>query len=223
MRDHIALADQVMLVMRTKYRLLSSKELPFDQAFLDVMRTHGIKGFEWHGIKVAIGQILSRRPRKTRAKATKRITAPAKPTVLTVLEDTRGEIVFLTSYGATLTMRRDVRGITVCTAHTDYCSDAVLVAAVAKAARMFTAHDHQAVCDYRVRVLRKTTDHLELKLANKYNAYVTQGKRGAVVMRVTLNAKPVAQSSLPQDIASEARGVAKQYFKGAQSGTLPGM
>lgn len=223
MRDHIALADEVMLVMRTKFREFESKDLPFDRAFIDVMKAHNIAGFEWHTIKVAIGRILSKRPRKPRAKSAKRAERAPASITLTVLEDSRKEIILVTSYGAHLTMRRDVRGVTMCMAHTEHCSDATLAAAVEMATPMFAAHDRQAVRDYRVRVLRKERDVLELKLANKYTAQVTQGKRGSVVMRVTLDGSPRAQSVLPKDIVDDARRVAKQYFKGAGTGTLPGM
>ncbi len=219
MLDVHVLADQVSHFLKTEYQRVPREKLPFNLAFTRVMDSCGVLGKDRISLKKEIGSILAARPRKAKKKPGDTILHPAisLPTMTFVVVEANRRVVVLRCQmmGDNITYRRNGLGQVIYTASTGHPPQVAIALGLLRAEEIFKEMDSVVVRDELIYTESQSDDLITLIIGEKYKMVACRGMRGDIIAQASelQSGKPLKQNEIPKKLVSEARGIARLYFK----------
>ena len=223
MLDKDIIADEISLLLKTKYVNTRKEDKPFDLAFTEIADKHHIMGNARGTLKSEIGTILAKRPRKPKAK---KKSAPAKKTEVQFCVMTRNAhmVEFVSRDRLTFRFLKNLNGSAELLS---YSGAHLPSALLRKAAEVFAKEFFQNRATWITRdtpkpeaIVKKESSatRLVLMINNTFEALFVPTD-SSIAAHITRGGETVRQKDVPSELMKKARAVAITYFRGAS--TLP--
>lgn len=209
MPDAVKIADQISLLLKTKYAKTPRESYPFDLAFIEVMDYYGFTGEERYPLKQHVGQILGKRRRTKKAPS-----QPHPKLNFVTIEKTRGRIILrCPMMGDEITYRRGDDGKVMCVAHTGNPPQIALAQGAEAAESLFDELDRELIRAGTITINERSPALISMVLAEQWSVIARKGVRDIIMnARDTKTGRPVNQSEIPFSLLREARGIAHWFL-----------
>ncbi|KKU78765.1 MAG: hypothetical protein UY04_C0027G0011 [Parcubacteria group bacterium GW2011_GWA2_47_7] len=216
MLDVTILADEVSYLLNTRYRNANREELPFGQAFTDVMNKHEVVGTARHLLKTEIGTILGMRRKTNMTKIKRAIREKQSDSFdFTVVEKSRQRVVLsLPLLNIEIGYIRDRNGMPIWIYSKGYASAEMITEGGKRAKLFFAEMVNEEIHEAWITLGERSAKLVTLIIMAKWKMVACQGLHGSIVAQICeiRSGKPVKQKTVPEALRLEARAIAAAYF-----------